>query len=170
MGNCCVVPKTSSQKERRRERKEKKKHRHKPNPFSTDYGAGNGIKFHVLKDANDKDISEKYQLGRELGRGEFGNSSRRVVTCECFWASNPMAAILSNPCFSAVRSSSSRPATTPADRINCKVSATFAPPTSSAVDVKEKAGLKDYLHITDFDKDTIVKILDRAKEVKALIK
>ncbi|KAK1402764.1 Calcium-dependent protein kinase 32 [Heracleum sosnowskyi] len=64
MGNCCVVPKTSSQKERRRERKEKKKHRHKPNPFSTDYGAGNGIKFHVLKDANDKDISEKYQLGR----------------------------------------------------------------------------------------------------------
>lgn len=72
MGNCCVVPKTSSQKERRRERKEKKKHRHKPNPFSTDYGAGNGIKFRVLKDANGKDISEKYQLGRELGRGEFG--------------------------------------------------------------------------------------------------
>lgn len=55
-------------------------------------------------------------------------------------------------------------------RINCQVSATFAPPTSSAVDVKEKAGLKDFLHITDFDKDTIVKILDRAKEVKALIK
>lgn len=67
-----MVPKTSSQKERRRERKEKKKHRHKPNPFSTDYGAGNGIKFRVLKDANGKDISEKYQLGRELGRGEFG--------------------------------------------------------------------------------------------------
>lgn len=36
--------------------------------------------------------------------------------------------------------------------------------------VSEKAGLKDFLHITDFDKDTIVKILDRAKEVKALIK
>lgn len=36
--------------------------------------------------------------------------------------------------------------------------------------VSEKAGLKDFLHVTDFDKDTIVKILDRAKEVKALIK
>lgn len=33
-----------------------------------------------------------------------------------------------------------------------------------------KAGLKDFLHISDFDKATILKILDRAKEVKALIK
>lgn len=31
-------------------------------------------------------------------------------------------------------------------------------------------GLKDFLHINDFDKETILKILDRAKEVKALIK
>ncbi|WOH15196.1 hypothetical protein DCAR_0934733 [Daucus carota subsp. sativus] len=67
MGNCCVVPKTASHKERRKEKK-----KYKPNPFSTDYGAGNGIKFRVLKDANGKDISLKYQLGRELGRGEFG--------------------------------------------------------------------------------------------------
>ncbi|KAL1811557.1 hypothetical protein DCAR_0623691 [Daucus carota subsp. sativus] len=105
-----------------------------------------------------------------------------------------MAAILSHPpsSFSAVRSADSSslsissrrslgnalcfPAISVASparnirRINCQSSATFAPPASSAVDVKEKAGLKDFLHITDFDKDTIVKILDRAKEVKALIK
>ena len=62
-----MVPKTASHKERRKEKK-----KYKPNPFSTDYGAGNGIKFRVLKDANGKDISLKYQLGRELGRGEFG--------------------------------------------------------------------------------------------------
>ncbi|KAD4384864.1 hypothetical protein R6Q59_010989 [Mikania micrantha] len=36
--------------------------------------------------------------------------------------------------------------------------------------VEEKTGLKDFLHIDDFDKGTILKILDRAKEVKALLK
>ncbi|KAI3821997.1 hypothetical protein L1987_09578 [Smallanthus sonchifolius] len=36
--------------------------------------------------------------------------------------------------------------------------------------VEEKTGLKDFLHINDFDKGTILKILDRAKEVKALLK
>lgn len=32
------------------------------------------------------------------------------------------------------------------------------------------SGLKDFLHISDFNKATILNILDRAKEVKALIK
>ncbi|MFS8002963.1 putative ornithine carbamoyltransferase [Helianthus anomalus] len=36
--------------------------------------------------------------------------------------------------------------------------------------VEEKTGLQDFLHINDFDKGTILKILDRAKEVKALLK
>ncbi|XP_024986832.1 ornithine carbamoyltransferase, chloroplastic [Cynara cardunculus var. scolymus] len=36
--------------------------------------------------------------------------------------------------------------------------------------VEEKTGFKDFLHINDFDKGTILKILDRAKEVKALLK
>ncbi|KAI7734168.1 hypothetical protein M8C21_028168 [Ambrosia artemisiifolia] len=36
--------------------------------------------------------------------------------------------------------------------------------------VEEKTGLKDFLHINDFDKGTILKILDRAKEVKELLK
>lgn len=31
-------------------------------------------------------------------------------------------------------------------------------------------GMKDFLHIDDFDKDTILKMLDRAIEVKALLK
>lgn len=33
-----------------------------------------------------------------------------------------------------------------------------------------KGAAKDFLHISDFDKATILKILDRAKEVKELIK
>ena len=33
-----------------------------------------------------------------------------------------------------------------------------------------KAGMKDFLHISDFDNATIMKILDRAAEVKAVIK
>lgn len=33
-----------------------------------------------------------------------------------------------------------------------------------------KTGLKDFLHISDFDKPTIMGILDRALEVKALLK
>ncbi|XP_023737139.1 ornithine transcarbamylase, chloroplastic isoform X2 [Lactuca sativa] len=36
--------------------------------------------------------------------------------------------------------------------------------------VEEKTGFKDFLHINDFDKETILTILDRAKEVKALLK
>lgn len=32
-----------------------------------------------------------------------------------------------------------------------------------------KKELKDFLHISDFDKDTIIKILDKAAEVKALL-
>lgn len=36
--------------------------------------------------------------------------------------------------------------------------------------LSEKTGLKDFLHINDFDKGTILKILDRAQEVKSLLK
>ncbi|CAK9176407.1 unnamed protein product [Ilex paraguariensis] len=53
-------------------------------------------------------------------------------------------------------------------RISCQSSATSA--TSFPVGEKEKAGLNDFLHISDFDKATILKILDRAREVKALLK
>ncbi|XP_074281494.1 ornithine transcarbamylase, chloroplastic [Silene latifolia] len=48
-------------------------------------------------------------------------------------------------------------------------SATTASPLSSAFSL-EKVDKKDFLHITDYDKSTILKILDRAIEVKALLK
>ncbi|KAL8460911.1 hypothetical protein ACS0TY_032419 [Phlomoides rotata] len=52
-------------------------------------------------------------------------------------------------------------------RISCQI-VSSAP--SSPANAKAKAGLKDFLHIDDFDKETILKILERAKEVKALVK
>lgn len=54
-------------------------------------------------------------------------------------------------------------------RISCQVSSAISSP-SIAADEKAKGEAKDFLHIIDFDKATILKILDRAKEVKALIK
>ncbi|KAL2557198.1 Calcium-dependent protein kinase 8 [Forsythia ovata] len=72
MGNCCVTPAVFS---------EKKKNKKKPNPFSIDYsanhGSGGSNKLVVLKDPTGHYIKERYDLGRELGRGEFG------VTCLC---------------------------------------------------------------------------------------
>ncbi|XP_022848608.1 ornithine carbamoyltransferase, chloroplastic-like [Olea europaea var. sylvestris] len=52
-------------------------------------------------------------------------------------------------------------------RISCQTVSSYP---SSSVNGKAKAGPKDFLHIDDFDKDTILSILDRAKEVKAQIK
>ncbi|EHA8588299.1 calcium-dependent protein kinase 20 [Cocos nucifera] len=67
MGNCCAVPGYSSEKKRRRKEK-------KPNPFSIDYNRGptQGVKLVVLRDPTGRDIESRYELGRELGRGEFG--------------------------------------------------------------------------------------------------
>ncbi|XP_073269864.1 calcium-dependent protein kinase 8-like [Primulina huaijiensis] len=66
MGNCCTTPGFS----------EKKKKKNRPNPFSIDYGGNHrsGVtdKLVVLKDPTGRDISERFDLGRELGRGEFG--------------------------------------------------------------------------------------------------
>ncbi|KAF5447782.1 hypothetical protein F2P56_033305 [Juglans regia] len=69
MGNCCANPSSPSQKQHGKRKK-------KPNPFSADYavsnGTGGGNKFWVLKNPTGRDITEQYDLGRELGRGEFG--------------------------------------------------------------------------------------------------
>lgn len=54
-------------------------------------------------------------------------------------------------------------------RIFCQSSAS-ASPLSSLIKEKEKTGIKDFLHINDFDKATILKILQCAGEVKALLK
>lgn len=66
MGNCCASPLTTDEKKGK-----------KPNPFSIDY-AGNhtpgngGHRSYVLEDPTGHDIEATYELGRELGRGEFG--------------------------------------------------------------------------------------------------
>ncbi|CAK9157185.1 unnamed protein product [Ilex paraguariensis] len=85
MGNCCAVPSTKS---------EKKKGKNKANPFSIDYGAnhktGNGgYKSHVLDNPTGHEIEQRYELGHELGRGEFGvtylctdKSSGEVFACK----------------------------------------------------------------------------------------
>ncbi|TMW94225.1 hypothetical protein EJD97_010550 [Solanum chilense] len=61
------------------------------------------------------------------------------------------------------------PITFPAtsQRVSCQATSPAASPSSS---VNVNASQKDFLHITDFDKSTLLNILDRAKEVKALIK
>ncbi|KAL1813562.1 hypothetical protein ACET3Z_023627 [Daucus carota] len=66
MGNCCAIPSDPSVK---------KKGRNKPNPFSVDYVANNtkgGHKSYVLENPTGHEIEETYELGNELGRGEFG--------------------------------------------------------------------------------------------------
>ncbi|BFG29963.1 hypothetical protein CerSpe_162360 [Prunus speciosa] len=69
MGNCCVTLGTPGQNKQ-------KKNKKKPNPFATDFGGINGkdgeAKLWVLKEPTGRDISVQYDLGRELGRGEFG--------------------------------------------------------------------------------------------------
>ncbi|CAN4122875.1 unnamed protein product [Withania somnifera] len=51
--------------------------------------------------------------------------------------------------------------------ISCLTTAPMKSPSSS---VNENASQKDFLHISDFDKSIILNILNRAKEVKALVK
>ncbi|KAG9449422.1 hypothetical protein H6P81_009387 [Aristolochia fimbriata] len=66
MGNCCSNPGAPS---------EKKKKGKKQNPFSIDYATNHGTggtKLSVLKEPTGRDIGLRYELGRELGRGEFG--------------------------------------------------------------------------------------------------
>ncbi|XP_073148785.1 calcium-dependent protein kinase 8-like [Henckelia pumila] len=62
MGNCCVTPGFPE-----------KKKKNKPNPYSIDYVGNYGSKdTTVLKDPTGHNVTDRYDLGRELGRGEFG--------------------------------------------------------------------------------------------------
>ncbi|XP_065855590.1 calcium-dependent protein kinase 32-like [Euphorbia lathyris] len=69
MGNCCATPATTDDFENKKGNK-------KQNPFAIDYGHNNnGVSNHkltVLKDPTGREIEKSYELGRELGRGEFG--------------------------------------------------------------------------------------------------
>lgn len=69
----------------------KRRKREKPNPFSIDYNRGpsQGVKLVVLSDPTGQDIGSRYELGRELGRGEFGitylctdKETRDVFACK----------------------------------------------------------------------------------------
>ncbi|KAI5429468.1 variant 3, Glycosyltransferase-like KOBITO 1, partial [Lathyrus oleraceus] len=71
-----------------------------------------------------------------------------------------------SPSVSLSSSSSSSPS--PLRRISCRTSS--APAAESTLTAKVGNGLKDFIHIDDFDKETILKILDRAIEVKTLLK
>uniref|UniRef100_A0A2P2JFL7 non-specific serine/threonine protein kinase n=1 Tax=Rhizophora mucronata TaxID=61149 RepID=A0A2P2JFL7_RHIMU len=73
MGNCCATPAPRSPSEKRAKGKNKKN----ANPFYGDNfvvanGSESADKLRVLKEPDGCDISAHYDLGRELGRGEFG--------------------------------------------------------------------------------------------------
>jgi calcium-dependent protein kinase len=80
MGNCCATPngaekRPKEKKKDQKEKKQKEKKGKKPNPFSIEYNKAPNSGYPqvtVLKDPTGRDISSRYQLGRELGRGEFG--------------------------------------------------------------------------------------------------
>ncbi|KAG2258561.1 hypothetical protein Bca52824_077855 [Brassica carinata] len=76
MGNCCGTAGSLAKNDNNKPTKGRKKQ----NPFSIDHGLHNGdglgkkkpLKLIVLTDPTGREISQKYKLGRELGRGEFG--------------------------------------------------------------------------------------------------
>ncbi|KAJ8476063.1 hypothetical protein OPV22_019790 [Ensete ventricosum] len=55
-------------------------------------------------------------------------------------------------------------------RISCRTSAPAHSAISGSEESELKSGPKDFLHISDFDKATILKIINQAAEVKALLK
>ncbi|XP_038726178.1 calcium-dependent protein kinase 8-like [Tripterygium wilfordii] len=64
MGICCARPSSAS---------ERQKGKNKDKPFFDGTNGSGGVhKLWVLKDPTGRDISAQYDLGREVGRGEFG--------------------------------------------------------------------------------------------------
>ncbi|GMI70959.1 calcium-dependent protein kinase 32 [Hibiscus trionum] len=77
MGNCCVTSATASHEKKQ---KKKKKGRKKQNQFSIEsvqhHQSKGGHKLIVLKEPTGREIETRYEVGRELGRGEFGVTYR----------------------------------------------------------------------------------------------
>ncbi|GJN11326.1 hypothetical protein PR202_ga29507 [Eleusine coracana subsp. coracana] len=73
MGNCCVTPNGADGGGKKPKQPKQKKGK-KPNPFSIDYNrsAPPGSRLVVLREPTGRDIAARYELGGELGRGEFG--------------------------------------------------------------------------------------------------
>ncbi|KAJ6352207.1 hypothetical protein OIU76_001425 [Salix suchowensis] len=95
---------------------------------------------------------------------------RPVPSNKVSLSSSSSALFTTPPSRSSLFSTVSVPSRASCGRISCRISSTSAPPPPSSVNGPAKAGVKDFLHISDFDKATIMKILDRAAEVKAVIK
>ncbi|XP_059641288.1 calcium-dependent protein kinase 10-like [Cornus florida] len=90
MGNCntcCVIPDTTDEEHHRKDRSHHKKKTREsvPNPY-----ADSPAPIRVLKDVSHRSrIGDKYVLGRELGRGEFGitylctdRETREALACK----------------------------------------------------------------------------------------
>ncbi|KAG2274092.1 hypothetical protein Bca52824_056647 [Brassica carinata] len=71
MGNCCGSP-SSATIESNHGKPKNKNNPFQSNEYTTANGSGAGFKLSVLKDPTGHDISSQYDLGREVGRGEFG--------------------------------------------------------------------------------------------------
>ena len=88
MGNCCVTPGEVGGSGRKQQKKKGKK----PNPFSIEYNRSappGATKLVVLREPTGRDIAERYELGGELGRGEFGvtylctdRTTREALACK----------------------------------------------------------------------------------------
>jgi calcium-dependent protein kinase len=76
MGNCCGTPNGATDAGGGKKPKEpKQKKGKKPNPFSIEYNGSapaSALRLVVLREPTGRDIAERYELGAELGRGEFG--------------------------------------------------------------------------------------------------
>ncbi|XP_042473609.1 calcium-dependent protein kinase 20-like [Zingiber officinale] len=70
MGNCCAAPSDPDGKARKK--KKGKQREKRQNPFSVDYNRGHSSGSGVLRNPTGRDICSRYELGKELGRGEFG--------------------------------------------------------------------------------------------------
>jgi calcium-dependent protein kinase len=93
MGNCCVGGSGGGGGNPNKPPKQKKGA--KPNPFSIDYnrsappGTTTTNRLVVLREPTGRDIAERYELGGELGRGEFGvtylctdRATREALACK----------------------------------------------------------------------------------------
>jgi calcium-dependent protein kinase len=92
MGNCCVTPAGGSGREQQQKAPKQTKKGKKPNPFSIEYNRSappGASRLVVLREPTGRDIAERYELGGELGRGEFGvtylctdRATREALACK----------------------------------------------------------------------------------------
>jgi len=94
MGNCCVTPPAVDGGGGKQQKEPKQRKGKKPNPFSIEYNRSappGASRLVVLREptGTGRDIAERYELGGELGRGEFGvtylctdRATREALACK----------------------------------------------------------------------------------------